>query len=225
MPKAKVRIVSYSREAFQDRTEAGIFLAREMMELKGKNAVVLGIPRGGIMVARSLAQAIDADIDIVLSRKLGAPYQQELAIGALSEHGELFLNKHVVELLNVPSSYIEQEKARQVEEIRRRNQLIRSVKTKVPLNNRIVIVTDDGIATGATMQAAVWAIRDEKPQKIIIAVPVASEEAVTRLAEDVDEIVCLRMPVDFAAVGQFYIEFTQVTDEEVVEVLKEKRTK
>jgi predicted phosphoribosyltransferase len=206
---------------FRNRVEAGLLLVKELLNLKGQNAVVLGVPRGGIVIAEVVARGIDADLDIVLSRKLGAPGQSELAVGALAENGDVFLNQRVVDDLSVSGYYIEQEKARQAIEIQRRSRLIRSVLTRVSLQGRIVVVTDDGVATGATLQAAVWAINDENPQKIIAAIPVASAEAVERLAEDVDEIVCLRLPEDFMAVGQFFSEFNQVTDDEVVSILRQ----
>jgi putative phosphoribosyl transferase len=216
----RVRVISYSGEPFQNRSQAGKLLAEELTYLKDKKAVVLGIPRGGIVVAKYLAREIGADLDIVISRKLGAPNQSELAVGALAESGEVYLNQYVVNELGVSESYIEEEKERQMAEIKRRSQLIRSVLPRMPLKDRVVLITDDGVATGATMQAAVWAIRREKPRKLIVAIPVASEEAVTRLAQDVDELVCLRMPANFMAVGQFYYQFSQVTDEEVLEILK-----
>jgi putative phosphoribosyl transferase len=216
----KVQIFSYSPEPFTDRLQAGRLLAEVLGSLRGKQVVVLGIPRGGLVVASSLAQGLDADLDIVISRKLGSPFQPELAMGALSESGEVFLNQNIVESLLISESFIEQEKQRQMAEIQRRSQLIRNVRPKIPLRGRIVVVTDDGVATGATIQAAVWALRQEKPQKLIAAIPVASEEAIDRLARDVDELFCLRMPADFMAVGQFYINFNQVTDDEVLEILK-----
>jgi putative phosphoribosyl transferase len=217
---AQVRIISRSGTPFRDRSEAGRLLLKELLDLKGKRALVLGVPRGGIVIAEVIAAGIEADLDIVLSRKLGAPGHSELAVGALAENGDTFLNQRVVDELSVSGSYIEQEKGRQTIEIQRRSALIRAVLPHVPLEDRIVVVADDGVATGATLQAAVWAINDENPQKIIAAIPVASIEAVERLAEDVDEIVCLRLPEDFMAVGQFYIEFNQVTDEEVVSILR-----
>ncbi len=216
----KVHIFSYSPEPFINRVQAGQKLAEVLGDLKGKRAVVLGIPRGGLIVAQSLAQTIEADLDIILSRKLGSPNQPELAMGALSENGDVFLNPYAVEQLAITEAYINFEKRKQMDEIRRRSQLIRKVHPKIPLAGRIAIVTDDGVATGATMQAAIWALRRENPQKLIIAIPVASDEAITRLADDVDEIFCLRLPDNFMAVGQFYINFDQVTDEEVLEILK-----
>ena len=220
---SKVHIISYSGEPFRSRLQAGQLLAQELSNLKGKKAVVLGIPRGGIVVAKALAEEIGADLDIVISRKLGSPGRSELAIGALAENGELFLNQYIIGELLIPDRYVEQEKERQMVEIKRRSQLIRAILPKVPLEGRVVVVTDDGVATGATMQAAVWAIRRENPKKLIIAIPVASEEAVNRLAEDVDELICLRMPPDFSAVGQFYLQFGQTIDEEVLDILRQEK--
>jgi putative phosphoribosyl transferase len=220
----KVRILSNSRQPFQDRRQAGQLLAGALVELRDKKPVVLGIPRGGLVVAQGLAQGLEADLDIILSRKLGSPGQPELAMGALAENGSVFLNPDVVGQLAIPVSYpvsyIEQEKQRQIAEIRRRSQLIRAIRAKVPIQGRIAVVTDDGAATGATLQAAIWALRQENPQKLIAAIPVASEEAVARLAADVDELICLRLPADFWAVGQFYLNFEQVTDNEVLEILR-----
>jgi putative phosphoribosyl transferase len=221
----KVQIFSRSGQPFSNRLEAGQLLAEKMVDLKGQNSVVLGIPRGGIVVARGLARGIDADLDIVLSRKLGAPGHSELAVGALAENGELYLNRYVMEELSVSDAYFQQEKSRQMAEIRRRSRLMRDAAPKISLNGRIVIITDDGVATGSTMQAAVWAVRKENPEKLVVAIPVASEEAISRLSEDVDELLCLRMPDYFMAVGQFYSEFEQVTDEQVVDILSQERAR
>lgn len=218
---AKLRIISHSNERFRDRQEAGRLLGIELNNLRGRKAVVLGIPRGGIIVARELAQALDADLDIVLSHKLRTPGYPELAMGAVAEDGKLFLNEGLVQELGIENVRIEQEKARQLVEIARRAELIRRVLPKVPLKERLVIVTDDGVATGATTQAALWAVRQEHPRRLITALPVGSEEAIRRLAEDADETVCLRMPSFFDAVGQFYMRFDQIEDEDVLEILKE----
>ncbi len=219
----KIKILSHSREPFQDRSQAGSLLAAELRNLKGKNAVVLGIPRGGIIVAQALARGIDANLDIVLSRKLGTPGHTELAMGALAETGEVILNPEVVKELYISESDLEAEKARQMAEIERRKEIIREVLPKVRLQGRTAVVTDDGLATGATMEAAIWAVRHEDPQQIIAAIPVASEEAVERIADDVDEVLCLRMPSYFMAVGQFYLEFGQTTDEEVLDILRQEQ--
>lgn len=222
---AKLRIVSHSDEPFRDRQEAGQLLGRELNNLRGQKAVVLGIPRGGIIVARELARALEADLDIVLSHKLRTPGHPELAMGSVAEDGKLFLNEMVIRELGVDRAYIQQEKAQQLMEIARRSKLIRKIQPKVPLEGRLVIVTDDGVATGATTQAALWAVRGENPKKLIAAVPVGSEETIGRLAEDVDEIICLRAPPFFAAVGQFYTQFDPIEDEEVLKILREEQAR
>ncbi len=215
-----VRIVSRGSEAFRDRTEAGQALAHELRELRGQRPVVLGIPRGGILVARELATALDGQLDIVLARKLRTPGQSELAMGSVSEGGRVFLNDMVVGELDVPPALIEHERVRQLDEIGRRRDAVRKVRAKVGLLGRLVIVTDDGLATGATAQAAIWAARQERPLRLVAAFPVGPEHTVYKLAEDVDEIVCLRVPSIFYAVGQFYMRFEAVEDEDVLRVLE-----
>jgi len=217
---AKLSVVSESSQPFNDRTEAGNLLAAQFIHLRNKKAIVLGIPRGGIIVARALASKIRADLDIVLARKLGTPGQSELAMGALAEDGKVFLNEDIVRGMSVTKRDVEQEKARQIKEIERRTQLIRNILPKTPLKNRVVIVTDDGVATGATMQAALWAVKQESPRQLIAAVPVASEEALSKISADADEIICLRLPAIFYAVGQFYRQFEQVEDDEILRILK-----
>ncbi len=217
----KIRIISHSSERFRDRVQAGQMLARELSDLKDQKAVVMGIPRGGIVVARELARALDADLDIILARKLGTPGQLELAMGSISEDGRVFLNQEVVGLAGISSRQIEEEKKRQMAEIQRRNQLIRSVLPRTPLAKRSVVLTDDGLATGATMEAAVWAAKHENPARLLVAVPVASDEALVRIAQDADEVVCLRQPPYFSAVGQFYALFAPVEDREVLDILRQ----
>lgn len=219
-----LRVVSSSGEPFADRREAGRLLANELIQLKGWKAVVLGIPRGGVIVAKEIASALDADLDVVLARKMRTPGQPELALGSVAEDGRMFLNHAVVRSLGVSKAYIEAERAFQAREIARRAEVIRLVRKKVPLTGRIVIVTDDGIATGATTQAAFWAVAQESPKNLIAAIPVGPEDAVARLAEDVDEMVCLKTPPYFSAVGQFYVRFDQTDDDDVISVLKEHET-
>ena len=219
----KLSILSHGSEPFRDRREAGRLLAQQLSGYRGQKTVVLGILRGGIIVAQEIAHALLADLDIVLAHKLRTPGHAELAMGSVAEDGRLFLNEEVVRELDVGEAYIRQEKTRQMAEIRRRTELFRRVHPKVPLAGRIVIVTDDGIATGATTQAAFWAVRLENPEKLIAALPVGPEDTVRRLAEDVDEMLCLRIPPVFAAVGQFYVRFEPVEDEEVLQILKEEQ--
>lgn len=217
----KLRILSHSAETFRDRTEAALLLADELNEYAGKKAVVLGIPRGGVMIAAQLAKKLGAECDIVLSRKLGAPGNPELAIGAVAEDGKLFLHDMILSRKWEGSPYIKEEKTRQMAQIERRIKAYREFCPKIPLAGRIVIVTDDGLATGATMQAALWSVRQEKPKKLVAAVPVAPEDTAEILAGDADELVILRVPELFGAVGQFYKHFDQVDDEEVVSVLRD----
>ncbi len=215
----RLRIISRVPERFSDRAAAGGALAAELEPLKGQSAVVLGIPRGGIIVARELAGELDAELDVVLSRKLRTPGFSELAMGSVSEDGTVFLNDSVVRELGVSQPFIAREKEVQMAEIERRRELIREIRQKVPLAGRAVVITDDGVATGATFQAAIWSARQERPAQLIAAVPVGAEDTVRRLADDVDEMVCLRAPPLFAAVGQFYEDFEPVADAEVIEIL------
>lgn len=217
----KLRIVSRSPERFRDRQQAGRLLAAELTQLKGQNAVVLGIPRGGIAVARELAVALDASLDIVLSRKLRTPGQWELAMGSVAEDGKVFLNEVVIRELGISQELIDRERKLQLEEIARRASLIRQATPRIPLEGRIAVITDDGIATGATTQAAISFVRRQNPKKLIVAVPVGSEDTVRELSAQVDEMLCLRVPPAFNAVGQFYVHFEPVEDEDVLRILKE----
>ncbi len=220
-PEGNVRIISRNGEPFQDRAQAGRLLAEQLVDLRGADTAVLGVPRGGVVTAGEIARVVDGDLDIVLSRKLGAPGQPELAMGSLAEDGTVFLNPGVVRSLDISTRDIDLERTHQLAEMRRRAQLIRGAFPKVPLRDRVVVVTDDGIATGATLQAALWGVRHEKPRKLIAAVPVASEESLTRLANDADVVICLLVPPQFHAVGQWYREFTQVDDMDVLRILEE----
>ena len=222
-----LRIISRSSQPFADRAEAGRLLARQLQSMGAatEGTVVLGIPRGGIILAFEIARARKADLDIVLSRKMRAPGNPELAIGAVSEDGKLFLNRELVERIGVGDKYIREEQARQMAEIARRSGLIRAVLPRVPLSGKDVIVTDDGIATGATMQAALRTVSQERPSRLIGAVPVGPEDTLMELARDADEFICLRSPPDFAAVGQFFRIFPQIEDEEVVAIMQEEASR
>jgi len=215
------RIVSRSAAAFADRAEAGRLLAAELKAYAGQRAVVLGVPRGGIAVAREIARALDADLDIVLSRKLRSPGQPELAFGAISEDGQISLNEGVVRALGITSDFIEYEKKLQLTEIARRSRLFRQARPKIPLRDRIVIITDDGVATGATFKVALAAARHENPRRLIATLPVGPEDTIIELASAADEMVCLRSPAGFSAVGQFYLRFSQLEDEDVLAILRE----
>jgi len=216
-----LRVVSYGSEPFSNRIEAGKLLADDIKNIVPSKSVVLGIPRGGMIVAGELAKGISADLDVVLSRKIGAPSNPEFAIGAVSEDGKLFIDIESVRQENISENYIEQEKNRQIREMKIRIKAYRNIKPRTVLENKIVIICDDGVATGATVQAAVWSIRQNKPGRIILAFPVGPYDTLKRLAEEVDEVVCLRVPYSFSAVGQFYTDFPQVDDREVLAVLRQ----
>ena len=218
-----LRIISDSSEPFRDRIEAGRLLAGELEKINSKKTVVLGIPRGGIIVANEIALGLEAQMDVVLAHKLGAPENKELAVGAVCENGMLFVNKTIAPYVGADDRYIEREKSYQLQEISRKVQLYRSILPKISLKERITIVTDDGVATGATMQAALWAIQQEKPKKLILALPVGPEDTVTKLSEDADETICLRTPLNFEALGRFYLSFSQVDDEQLLQILEHER--
>jgi putative phosphoribosyl transferase len=214
-----LRIVSRSESPFRDRAEAGRLLAEALHSLEGCGAVILGVPRGGVVTAMHLAHAIGAELDVVLSHKLSAPGQAELAVGAVTEGGHVVLHEELLERFGGLDDYLAQEKARQMEMLRRRAATYRAVRPKVPLAGRLVVVTDDGVATGSTLRAALWAVRQEKPARLIAALPVGPADTLQQLTSDADEVVCLRVPSHFAAVGQFYGRFDQVEDKELLAIL------
>ena len=219
-----LRVISHSDEACLDRQEAGRLLGdvlaagRENVQV---SVVVLGIPRGGLLVAREIGRRLGAELDIALARKLGAPGNPELAIGAVAEDGHCFLDEELTRWTGADERYIQQEKARQIQEISRRLSRFRQARPKVSLQGKEVIITDDGAATGATMQAALWCARAEAPAKLVAALPVAPPDTLQRFATAADEVVCLRAPSFFQAVGQFYRDFEQTDDEEVLEILRQ----
>lgn len=218
-----VRVLSLSQAPFADRREAGRLLAAELEAYRSRRPVVLGIPRGGVVVAAEIADRLAAQLDIVLARKIGAPSNPELAVGSIAEDGRLFLDERIAARVGASRQYVERERARQLDEIARRVRLFRSVLPKVALRERVVIVSDDGLATGATMQAALWEVRREQAAFVAAAVPVGALETVERLADSADELLCLRAPEDFGAVGRFYRNFDQVEDAEVTAILDRHR--
>jgi predicted phosphoribosyltransferase len=205
---------------YRNRDDAARKLATALLEFKTRNPLILAIPRGGVVTGDVLAQELKGELDVVLSRKLRAPGQPELAIGAISEDGQVHLNRDTVEALEVGEEYLEQEKQHQLSEIARRKKLFRSVRPEVTISGRTVIVTDDGIATGSTMMAALQTVRPQGPRELIVAVPVAPQDRVAAFTAQCDKFVCLQSPADFWAVGQFYEEFPTVEDEDVVALLK-----
>ncbi len=220
-----VRIISRSSEAFASRDQAGKLLADHLAKFRGQNAVVLGIPRGGVIVAVRIAEELKVNFDVVLSHKLGAPYNPELAIGAVCEDGTFFVNKEIASQTGADLDYIETEKTRQLQRMTDRVKQYREILPKIDLRDKVVIITDDGIATGASMQAAAWAVRRENPRKIVLAIPVGPEDSVMEISKDADETVCLRAPPFFAALSQFYLEFEQVEDSALMEILEQYKHK
>ena len=206
---------------FRNREDAALQLAKRLKARKLKDPVVLGIPRGGVVIAAILARELGADLDIVLSRKLRAPYQPELAIGAIGEDGEVYLNAFARQVPGVSEAYIREEQNHQIAEIARRSKLFRAVKPRTDVTQRSVIVTDDGIATGSTLLAALHVLGAQKPHEIIVAVPVAPPETIERFRAQCSHLECLLTPGNFQAIGQFYADFQQIEDEEVVRLLRE----
>jgi putative phosphoribosyl transferase len=212
----------FERDVFSDRTEAGRRLAERLEHLKDQQSVVLALPRGGVPVAYEVAKALEAPLDLVLVRKIGAPFQPELAIGAVvdGERPELVLNRDVVDEYRISESYVESERRRQLDEIERRRELYLAGRPRAPIRDRTAIVIDDGIATGATMEAAVLATRRAGPKRLVLAVPVAPPDTIERLRSKVDEVVCLMVPAFLGAIGSFYRDFRQLDDGEVIELLQ-----
>ena len=207
---------------FSDRQEAGQRLARQLLRLRAEVPVVLALPRGGVPVAFEVARVLEAPLDVVLVRKIGAPGQPELAAGAVvdGDRPEVVLNEDIVRAFGVTREYIDREVSRQSGENERRRALYCSGRVRVGLAGRVVIVVDDGIATGATVRAALRAIQRAEPRKLMLAVPVAPPETVADLRSEVDELVCLLQPEQFGSIGRFYADFGQVDDAEVVRLLR-----
>ncbi len=208
---------------FRNREDAALQLARRLRARQLKNPLVLGIPRGGVVTAAILARELGAELDVVLSRKLRAPHQPELAIGAIGEDGEVYLNSFAHAVSGATDAYIREERNRQIAEIARRSTLFRAVKPHAEVTGRSVIVTDDGIATGSTMLAALHVLSAQTPCEIIVAVPVAPPDTLARFRPQCSHVECLLTPTDFEAISQFYEDFQQVEDEEVVRLLRESR--
>ncbi len=206
---------------FSDRVDAGKQLASAIAPLVSKDAIILAIPRGGVVVGFEVAKALGIPLDIIIPRKIGAPDNPELAIGAVTEDGTIVLNMDVVEYLNVPEAYIKKESEKQRREIERRLKTYRAEAPPYPsLKNRQVIIVDDGIATGATMKAALASARNRGAKTIIMAVPVGPPSTLKEMEKAANHIVCLQKPETFYAIGQFYEDFAQTTDEEVINLLK-----
>lgn len=207
-------------EKFLDRRDAGRQLAERLTHYEGRtDAIVLGIPRGGVVVADEIALALGSPLDVFITRKIGAPFNHELAIGAVASDGTVLLDQGLIHQLHIPQILVGLERSNQLREIQRRLDMYRRGKPPLALKNKIVILADDGIATGATVVVAVRALRKGTPQRVVVAVPVAPAQVVPQLQAECDELVLLDSPDPFVAVGNFFEDFSQVTDAEVVEIL------
>lgn len=207
--------------SFKNRKDAGRQLAAAVAGLDLADPVVLALPRGGVPVAAEVAARLNAPLDLVLVRKIGAPGQEELAVGAVVDgvQPEVFLNDDIVASLGIHADYIRTAAARELDVIEKRRALYLGARARVPVAGRNAIVVDDGIATGATMRIALRAVRRMKPKRLVLAVPVASSDALAALRAEVDDVVCLTEPTWFSAVGAYYADFSQTTDEEVIDAL------
>ena len=207
---------------FHDREEAAHLLAQRLAGYRGQRPLVLGIPRGAVPMAKIIAEALEGELDVVLVHKLGAPGQPELAIGAVDEAGHLYLSDDA-RGLGITEAYVAREKAAQLETLRKRRTLYTPIRPPIDPAGRVVIVVDNGVATGASMLAALRAVRARQPEKLIAAAAVAPPATLKRMEAEADEVVCLEVPDVFYAVGQFFEDFSQVSDGEVVAILRQSR--
>lgn len=210
-----------SRSGFRDRIDAGRVLAERLAAYRGKDVLVLGIPRGGVPVAAEVARRLDAELDVLVARKLGAPGQPELAIGAVTANGGEFVDEEMVGYLGVSRAYLQGVRKQQMAEARRREARFRGDRPAERIRDRVVILVDDGLATGATMRASARSVRKHGPAFLVVAVPVGSREACAALRDEADEVVCPLIPPFFGAVGYFYENFEPTEDAEVETILRE----
>lgn len=209
-------------QPFRNRVQAGKLLAQHLDTYANRpDAIVLALPRGGVPVGFAVAQALHVPLDIIVVRKLGVPWQKELAMGAIAGNGAQIVKSEVVRMLDIPDDIIEDIARRERVELQRRDQLYRSGRPQPQLDGRSVILVDDGLATGATMMAAVLAVRAQHPAHIIVAVPVGAPDTCRMLGAHADEVVCLQKPESFRAVSLWYDEFSQTSDAEVIDLLEQ----
>ena len=206
---------------FADRYAAGRQLAATLAHLKDRAPVVLALPRGGVAVGFEIARALGAPLDIVLVRKIGVPWQPELALGAVTDGAspETFIDEDLAKALDIPESYVQEETTRQLEEIERRRRSYCAGRPPIAITGRAAIVVDDGIATGATMRVALRSLRRRNPAHLVLAVPVAPPQTLAELRKEADETICLEMPAMLGAIGFYYRDFHQMSDAEVTDLL------
>ncbi|MGH9256202.1 MAG: phosphoribosyltransferase [Vicinamibacterales bacterium] len=208
------------QRAFRNRSEAGRALGAQLRTYGGRNdVVVLALPRGGVPVAYEVARLLEAPLDLFLVRKLGTPGHKELAMGAIASGGVRVLNDDVVRWYGVTPEDVEMVAREEERELQRREMTYRDGRDMVPIEGRVAILIDDGLATGSTMRAAVKAVRQSRPSRVVVAVPVGARETCDELSAIADEVVCVRTPEPFSAVGEWYVDFDQTTDDEVRRLL------
>lgn len=207
---------------FQDREDAGRQLARALVKYKSRHPVILALPRGGVPVAAEVAESLEAPLDLILVRKIGTPMQPELAMGAVvdGEQPVIVRNQDVIDLTGVSDETFDAVCKKELAEIERRREHYLGNRDRADVQGQVAIIVDDGIATGATTLAAIQALRKREPKELILAVPVAPLDTLQRLHTEVDAIVCLDTPRDFGAIGYYYRDFRQVSDDEVIAILK-----
>jgi len=223
-PRARplpILVASMRKDIFDDRHEAGRLLAERLAHLREEKPIVLALPRGGVPVGFEVARALQAPLDVILVRKIGVPGQPELALGAVVDgvRAQTIVNRELMDMLGISEAYLHEQTEKQLAEIDRRRKLYVGDRPYLDVGGRTVIVVDDGIATGSTVLAALKAVRQAKPRRIVLAVPVAPPETVEELSEQVDKVVCLMTPGWFGAIGRFYADFHQLSDAEVVDYL------
>lgn len=210
---------------FRDRKEAAKKLSLELGRHCGSDCIILGIPRGGAIIAKYVGDRLNKPWDIIIPKKVGLPFNKEIAMGAVAQDGTYILNEEIIKYYNIPDEYIKSNIEIQTQEIKRRLNAYRNSDDFPDVEGRVVIIVDDGIATGFTLLAAIKSVKNHKPKRIVVGVPVASAEAVEMVGKYVDEIVCLKIPQNFASVGENYLDFNENTDEEIIELFKQKDKK
>jgi putative phosphoribosyl transferase len=209
--------------SFRDREDAGRRLVERLEQYRDEDPIILALPRGGVPVAYEISRALRAPLDIFIARKLGAPRRKEFGIGAIAQGGVLVLNERAVEALEIPEEYIERVAKEEAEEIERRLRILRGDRPELEVEGRTAVLVDDGLATGVTARAAVEALRQRNPGRLVLAVPVCAARSVKLLRSEVDELVCLEAPSNLIAISLWYQDFYQVGDEQVVELLERAR--
>ena len=213
----------YGDTPFEDRQDAGRRLAERLRGYHGERPVVFALPRGGVPVGYEVARALEAPLDVLVARKLGAPGQPEFGIGAVAPGGVRVLNVEVVRRLGIPEDYVERVTRQETAEVERRLEHFRGERPEPEVRDRSVILVDDGLATGVTARAAIKALRLREPRRLVLAVPVCAAQTARLISGEADELVCLECPSDLGAIGFWYRDFSQVPDEEVIELLERSR--